>query len=165
MHKGRLFQTCDHTRGRPCKSAHVFTSVHHLVIQNLLLVPLFLPAFFISAPLTQRRSMSPSDVTAEKAKSMQSNSWLWSIISNLESGALYLRSFKSFMPIACEENLNLVARSPVLSSVELQTVCTVMRCVTVQCIMCVWCFSPSADTADWESAHLRQIIPYYRYIK
>lgn len=50
------------------------------------------------------RQLLPSEVeVAHESKSMQLNSLLWSIISNLKLSSHYLRSF---MHVACEENLN-----------------------------------------------------------
>lgn len=89
----RLVSKSDH----PSASPHVpWCSWFSHLLESFLLTPSFASYFhhYPSDATAQHppRQILPSEVTHE-SKSMQSNSSLWSIISNLKSSPHYLRSF------------------------------------------------------------------------
>lgn len=90
-----------------CLCPRVFFFFYDLVMLESLCSFHCLPSIFITTPLMQQRSIRLiryyHQVT-HRSKSMPSNFLLWSIISNLKSSSHYLRSF---MYVACGENLNL----------------------------------------------------------
>lgn len=108
------------------------------LLESFLLIPPFASYFhhYPSDATTQHppRQLLPSEVTHE-SKSMQSNSSLWSIISNLKSSSHYLRSF---MHVACEENHNL------------QVVCRRSGCQTFCICKCIRPWNNSFTAAQTE---------------